>query len=84
MTLTSSHPSTASLPASVTVPGGSTTATFTVAHSAVGSPVTVTVTAVAGGVTLTKTLTVNPEVSHPTDLLLRQEISHVRWINQYH
>jgi hypothetical protein len=61
VTLSSSHPSTASVPASVTVPAGATTATFTVTHSpVVGSPVVVTLTAVGGGVTLTKTLTVNP------------------------
>jgi len=49
----------ASVPLTVTVPQGSTTATFTIATSKVASTQTVTITATAGTVSETATLTVN-------------------------
>ncbi|HEV8563021.1 MAG TPA: FG-GAP-like repeat-containing protein, partial [Actinophytocola sp.] len=57
--LSSNNPA-ASVPASVTVPVGATSATFTVTTSAVTMSTPVTITASAGGVTRTATLTVNP------------------------
>jgi len=60
MTLTSSNPSLASIPASVTVAGGATTATFAVTTSAVTSTQTVTITASFNGTSKTTTLTLNP------------------------
>jgi uncharacterized protein (TIGR03437 family) len=48
----------ASVPAVVTVPQGSTTATFTISTSAVASTQTVTITATAGSLTATATLKV--------------------------
>ena len=64
MTLTSSNTA-ASVPASVTVAGGATTATFTTATSTVTAQATITITAAAGGVTRTATLTVNPTATGP-------------------
>ncbi|MFN7017960.1 MAG: S8 family serine peptidase [Fimbriimonadales bacterium] len=58
--LSSSHPSVASVPSSVTVPAGATSANFTVSTSTVSSSTNVTITASAGGVARTATLTVNP------------------------
>jgi hypothetical protein len=60
VTLTSSDPSAASVPATVTIPVGATTANFTVSHFAVATQKIVTLTASAGGVDKTRTLTVNP------------------------
>jgi hypothetical protein len=48
----------ASVPSAVTVPQGSTTATFTITTSAVASTQKVTITATAGSLTATATLTV--------------------------
>jgi hypothetical protein len=62
VTLSSSAPSVASVPASVTVPGGATSATFSVTTSAVGAPTPVTITALYDGVTRTATLTVTPDL----------------------
>ncbi|MEN3000716.1 MAG: S8 family serine peptidase [Armatimonadota bacterium] len=58
--LSSSNPSVASVPASVTVPQGQTSANFTITTSQVSSTTTVTITASAGGVTRQANLTVNP------------------------
>src|SRR5262249_11874719 len=55
VTLRSSDPGVAQLPATVTVPGGSTTGTFNVDGNSVG---TATITAQAGNVTLSAILTV--------------------------
>src|SRR5205814_2682375 len=49
--LSSSNPAIASVPASVTVAGGATTATFTVSTSPVGANTMVTITAAYGGET---------------------------------
>ena len=56
----SSDNAAATVPASVTVPGGTTTATFTVATGAMGTVTTATVTATASAVTKAATLTINP------------------------
>ncbi|MCS7300633.1 MAG: S8 family serine peptidase [Fimbriimonadales bacterium] len=58
--LSSSNPSVAATPSSVTVPAGATSANFTVSTSAVTSSTNVTITASANGVTRQATLTVNP------------------------
>ncbi|GIV04439.1 MAG: hypothetical protein KatS3mg016_0014 [Fimbriimonadales bacterium] len=58
--LSSSNPSVASVPSSVTVPAGATSANFTVSTAAVSTSTSVTITASAGGVSRTATLTVNP------------------------
>lgn len=59
ISLFSSNP-TAQVPASVNVPGGATSATFTVSTIAVESPTTANITAIAGGTTQEATLTVTP------------------------
>ncbi|GIV10881.1 MAG: hypothetical protein KatS3mg020_0372 [Fimbriimonadales bacterium] len=58
--LSSSNTSAASVPSSVTVPAGATSANFTVSTRAVSSSANVTITAAANGVSRTATLTVNP------------------------
>lgn len=61
--LSSSNPSVASVPSSVTVPAGATSANFTVSTTAVSASTNVTITASAGSVSRTATLTVNPSSS---------------------
>jgi thermitase len=61
--LSSSNSSVASVPSSVTVPAGATSANFTVSTTAVSASTNVTITASAGGVSRTATLTVNPPSS---------------------
>jgi hypothetical protein len=58
--LSSSDPATASVPGSVSVAQGATSAGFTVTTSAVTASTPVTITASAGGVTRSATLTVTP------------------------
>jgi hypothetical protein len=58
-----------SVPASVTVPAGSTSANFTVTTSPVTTPTSATISAVYGGVTRTATLTVNPSVPSAPSLV---------------
>ena len=60
ITLTSSNPAVASVPASVTVLQGSTSRAFTIKTSKVETPRTVTITASYNGNVKTATLTVNP------------------------
>ena len=60
VSLSSSNTAVGSLPASVTVPAGSTSRTFAVSTSAVATSTPITITAVYGGVSRTTTLTVNP------------------------
>jgi Subtilase family len=62
--LSSSSPAT--VPASVTVAYGASSATFTVTTSAVSASTPVTITASYGGATTTATLTVMPQASSPT------------------
>jgi subtilisin family serine protease len=61
--LSSSNTNVATVPSTVTVPAGATSANFTVSTQAVSSATSVTVTASAGGVSRTATLTVNPAPS---------------------
>jgi hypothetical protein len=63
LTLSSSNTSVATVPASITVPAGSTSASFTVTTSAVGSSTSVTVTATLASLTTTAILTVDPALS---------------------
>ena len=58
--LSSGNPAVASLPASVSVAQGATSATFAIPTTAVANSTAVTITASAGAVTRTATLTVNP------------------------
>ncbi len=58
--LSSTRPTVASVPASITVPAGSSTATFTVTHLAVTITSAATIKATYGGVSTTAVLTVNP------------------------
>ncbi len=60
VTLTNSNSSIASVPATVVIPGGSTSAYFPITTVHVTSPQTVTVTATAGGVTKQTKLKVKP------------------------
>ena len=62
--LSSSNSSVASVPSSVTVPAGATSANFTVSTGVVSSSTNVTLTASAGSVARTATLTVNPPASN--------------------
>jgi hypothetical protein len=60
VTLSSSNTGVATVPASVTVAAGATSAAFTVATSPVNQSTSVTITGVGGGVTRTASLTVTP------------------------
>ncbi|MCU1658597.1 MAG: hypothetical protein JWO57_3253 [Pseudonocardiales bacterium] len=60
VTLSSSKTATASVPASVTIAAGGTSATFTVSTSAVSTPTSTTIGALYGGASATTTLTVTP------------------------
>jgi hypothetical protein len=66
VTLSSSNPATASVPANVTVAQGATSAGFTVTTSAVTASTPVTITASAGSLTRTATLTVAPPGQNAT------------------
>jgi len=59
VSLSSSNPSVASVPASVTMSGGASTFTFPIPTSAVSTSTPVTISASWGGVTVTATLTVS-------------------------
>jgi len=61
--LSSSNTNVATVPSTVTVPAGATSANFTVSTQAVSSATSVTITASAGGVSRTATLMVNPAPS---------------------
>jgi hypothetical protein len=60
ITLASSNPQAAPLPASVAVPAGFSSATFRFVTGQVDTPTTVTMTATIGSVSTTKTFTVSP------------------------
>jgi hypothetical protein len=60
VTLGSNNTAAATVPASVTVPAGATSATFSVATKAVTASTGVVISATGGGVTRSATLTVNP------------------------
>jgi hypothetical protein len=60
VTLSSSNPAVATVPASVTVPAGAWTTSFTVLTNAVTTATTVTISGAYGGVTWSAMLTVDP------------------------
>ena len=64
--LSSSNTAAATVPSSVTVPAGATTASFTVTSLAVASPGTATISATYGGTTRTAVLTVSPPATADT------------------
>ena len=66
VTLSSSDTSAATVPSSVTVAAGATSATFTVSTSAVATSTTVTISASYAGITKSASLTVNPAPPPPT------------------
>jgi hypothetical protein len=61
VSLSSSNPGVAGVPASVTVPAGATSATFTVTTTAVYDTRSATITATGGGASRSATLTVVPQ-----------------------
>jgi len=72
--LSSSDPSVATVPSSVTVAAGATSATFTVSTNAVSASTTVAISAIYAGVTKTASLTVNP-AAPPTPTLTSLALS---------
>lgn len=73
VSLSSSNTSVATLPASVTIPAGATSATFNVTTRAVTSNTTVTLNASRGGLTRTATLTVTRPPTTDTVAIQRAE-----------
>ena len=69
VSLTSSNPAAASVPASLTVPAGATSATTSVATSAVGSTTTSVISASYNGLTRSATLTVTAPAPTPSATL---------------
>lgn len=69
VTLSSTDSSVASVPGSVTVAAGATSATFTVATAKVSASTAVVLTGMAGGVSQTSTLTVTPASSSSTKII---------------
>jgi hypothetical protein len=65
VTLSSSHPAFAAVPASVTVPAGAASANFTVTTSTVSASTTVNISGSFGGTTQSATLTVTPASTGP-------------------
>jgi hypothetical protein len=61
VTLSSSNPSLASVPASITIAAGSTSGNFTVSTSSVSTDTTVTISGTYNGVTMNASLIINPE-----------------------
>jgi len=70
VTLSSSDTEVATVPSSVTVPAGATSATFTVTTSTVATSTTVTISASDGGVPESASLTVTPQPPTPSLLKL--------------
>jgi hypothetical protein len=68
VTLSSSNPTAARVPSSVTVAAGATSATFAVSTSAVAASTTVTISAAYGGATRSASLTVTPASPPPPTL----------------
>ena len=66
VSLSSSNTGVASVPSSVTVPAGATSASFTVTTTAVSTSTSVTISGSYGGATQTATLTVNPGAVPPS------------------
>ena len=65
VTLSSNNTTAATVPASITIPAGSTSGTFTVTSNTVTASTSVTITGSYGGATRTGTLTVNPQGAPP-------------------
>jgi hypothetical protein len=72
VTLASSNTTIASVPASVTIPAGASSATFTVATTAVSIPTNVVISAVYAGVSRSATLTVTPLSADTVTITLAQ------------
>jgi hypothetical protein len=75
VTLSSDSPSVASVPASVTVPAGASSAAFNVSTNSVVASTVVTLSAFYGGVTKTATLTVTPQGGSGTNLALTATVT---------
>lgn len=75
--LSSSNTNVATVPASVTVPQGQTSTTFTVSTNIVSGTTSVTITASAGGVSRQATLTVNP----PSQVTLQSLTISPQWVS---
>ena len=75
VSLSSSNPSVASVPASVTMSGGASTFTFPISTSAVSTSTTVTISASWGGVTTTSTLTVSAAPPPPQNATLTVNVT---------
>ena len=73
VTLSSGNTAVATVPASVTVAGGATSATFTVTTRTVSTTTAVSISAAHGGVTKTATLTVTPAPAADTVSVTRAE-----------
>ncbi len=63
--MTSSNPSVAPVPASVTIPAGTTRGGFNIFTTSVAAQTVVTISVSGGGVTVSAPLTVNPAASPP-------------------
>jgi hypothetical protein len=70
--LSSSNAAIASVPASITIAGGATSATFTIATQTVTASSSVTISAAYGGVSKTATLTVTAQPPPATDTVAIQ------------
>jgi hypothetical protein len=73
VTLTSSNTAVATVPASVTVPAGTTSASFAVTTNSVGASTAVTISGSFGGVTQSANLTVSPAATGDTVTIQRAE-----------
>jgi hypothetical protein len=73
VSLTSSKPTAATLPATVTIPAGATSGKFTVTTGLVTTSTAVNISAAYGGATKTATLTVNPQATTDTVRITRAE-----------
>ncbi|MBM3724379.1 MAG: hypothetical protein FJW40_02990 [Acidobacteria bacterium] len=74
VTLSSSNPSVASVPASVSIPANATSGTFTVTLNTVAAPTNIVISATYGGVTRQANLTVNPVVDLTTLTLAQPQV----------
>jgi hypothetical protein len=72
VTLASSNTTVATVPSSVTIPAGATSATFVVTTYSVAAPTSVTISASYGGVSKTATLTVTPPSADTVTINLAQ------------
>ncbi len=68
VTLANSNPAAATLPASVTVPAGAASISFSIAAKSVTTPQSTTITATLTGISKTAVLTVNPPPAQPVPI----------------